>query len=68
MSLFAASNCLIRAWYVGASLVALEVSHQVMVTGPSALSPLSLPPQAVAASARDAASAVAAMPRRMSSP
>ena len=68
MSLLAASNCFTRAWYVGASLVALEVSHQVMVTGPSASSPLSLPPQAVAARARDATSAVAAMPRRMSSP
>ena len=37
MSLLAASNSLTRALYVGASLVALEVSHQVMVTGPSAL-------------------------------
>lgn len=68
MFLLAASKSLIRAWYVGASLVALEVSHQVMVTGPSALPPLSLPPQAVAARAKDATSAVAAMPRRMSSP
>ena len=69
MFLLAASNCLIRAWYVGASFVALEVSHQVMVTGPSDL-PLSLlpPPQAVAARAMDATSAEAAMPRRMSSP
>ena len=68
-SLLAASNSLTRAWYVGASLVALEVSHQVMVTGPSALSvPLSSPPQAVAVRAMDATSAVAAMPRRMSSP
>ncbi len=67
MFLLAASNSLAKAWYVGASLVALEVSHQVMVTGPSALSlPLSSPPQAVAARARDATSAVAAMPRRMS--
>jgi hypothetical protein len=41
-----------------------------MVTGPLALSLLSLPlpPQAVAARAKDATSALAAMPRRMSSP
>ncbi len=69
MSLLAAWNLATRALYVGASLVALEVSHQVMVTGPSDLPlSLSLPPQAVAARARDATSAVAAMPRRMSSP
>src|SRR5690606_8676114 len=69
MYLLAASNSLTRALYVGASLVALEVSHQVMVTGPSALSPLSLcPAQAVAARASDATSAVAATPRRMTSP
>lgn len=66
---FAFSNFLTRALYVGASLVAFDVSHHVMVTGPDALSlPLSLPPQAVAARARDATSAVAAMPRRMRSP
>lgn len=34
MSGLAFSNSLTRALYVGASLVALEVSHQVMVTGP----------------------------------
>lgn len=69
MSGLAFSNCWASALYVGASLVALEVSHQVMVVGPSDLSlPLSLPPQAVAARARDATSAVAAMPRRMRSP
>ena len=67
-SLLAASNSLTKAWYVGASLVALEVSHQVMVTGPLESLPLSSPPQAVAARARDATSAVAAMPRRMRSP
>lgn len=51
--------------------VSFEVSHQVTVpeSSPelflSPLSLLSLPPQAVAASARVATSAVAAMPRRM---
>ena len=47
MFLLAASNWLTRALYVGASLVALEVSHQVTVTGPSDLSlPLPFPPGA----------------------
>ncbi len=65
MSLLAFSNSAIIALYVGASFVALDVSHQVRVTGPPASSPLSSPPHAVAASASAATSAVAAMPRRM---